>query len=243
MRSVVFIVGAVGLLFATTEAIARSPGSTATASATTTPSVAVQSYGIVPDWQPHAGTVNESWAYGRAAIISALGAFDLNSSIAATYWETARRSAIDNWAYQIRTKNQIHDEYLARELDKHRPPSPGQEQALLRQRNPKRLSSAQLSAAGVIRWPSALQTVEFDEARSRLASLFADRAQGPSASADEIMREVDAIAIEMKRTVEQGESDTPVMARVDAIKFLDGLRLEAHQRPDEAGSRVAAAAK
>ena len=183
-------------------------------------------------------------ARGRADVIRALGENDLNSSAAAINWETARRAATDNWARQVRTKNQLRDEYVAREKAQHPVLTISQQQQITHLRDPKRLSPEQLSAAGAIRWPSVLRAAEFDQARARLDELFAERARGFSGGGIEIMREVDAVAIEMTKTLEQSESDIPVMAQVDAKKFLAGLRLEAHLRPDAAGNgQVASASK
>jgi hypothetical protein len=247
MKSVAFVLVAVTFAFVTTQATAQTTRVRSAASTTatpTTPSVIIQPYSPVPDWQPNAATIEESWARGRADVIRALGENDLNSSAAAINWETARRAATDNWARQVRTKNQLRDEYVAREKAQHPALTNSQQQQITRIRDPKRLSTEQLSAAGAIRWPSILRAAEFDQSRSRLDELFAERARGFSGSAVEIMREVDAVALEMTNTLEQSDSDIPVMTRVDAKKFLAGLRLEAHLRPDAAGDgQVATASK
>jgi hypothetical protein len=247
MKSVAFVLAAVSIAFATTQATAQTVRMRSAASTTATPpptSVIVQPYSPVPDWQLNASTIEESWARGRADVIRALGENDLNSSAAAINWETARRAATDNWARQVRTKNQIRDEYVARDKAQHPTLTVSQQQQITRLRDPKRLSPEQLSAAGAIRWPSVLRAAEFDQARARLDELFAERARGFSGSAIEIMREVDAIAIEMTNALGESDSDIPVMTRVDAKKFLAGLRLEAHLRPDAASnSQVAVASK
>jgi hypothetical protein len=247
MKSVAFVIAVVSFAFATTQATAQNARMRSTASSTvmpTTPSVIVQPFSPMLGWQPNAATIDESWARGRAEVIRALGENDLNSSAAAINWETARRAATDNWARQVRTKNQIRDEYVAREKAQHPTLTTSQQQQITHLRDPKRLSPDQLSAAGAIRWPSVLRAAEFDQARSRLDELFTERARGFSGSAVEIMREVDAVAIEMTNTLEQSDSDIPVMTRVDAKKFLAGLRLEAHLRPDAAGDgQVATASK
>jgi hypothetical protein len=247
MKSVAFVLAAVSVAFTTTQATAQTsrvhsaPLTTATP---TTPRVIVRPVSPMADWQPNASTIEESWARGRADVIRALGENDLNSSAAAINWETARRAATDNWARQVRTKNQLRDEYVAREKAQHPVLTISQQQQITRLRDPKRLSTEQLSAAGAIRWPSVLRAAEFEQARSRLEELFAERARGFSGSAVEIMREVDAVAIEMTNALEQSDSDIPVMTRVDAKKFLSGLRLEAHLRPDAAGNgEVATASK
>lgn len=247
MKSVAFVFAAVSFAFVTTQATAQNARMRAAASSTvmpTTPRVIIQPFSLAPDWQPYSATIEEGWAHGRADVIRALGENDLNSSAAAINWETARRAATDNWARQVRTKNRIRDEYVAREKAQHPTLTTSQQQQITRLHDPKRLSAEQLSAAGVIRWPSVLRAAEFDQARSRLDELFAERARGFSGSAVEIMREVDAVAIEMTNALEQSDSDIPVMTRVDAKKFLAGLRLEAHLRPDAASNgQVATASK
>jgi hypothetical protein len=238
MKSMALFIAAASFAIATTRTNAQT---TTLPAVSTTPRVIVPPPAIAPDWQSYGGTADGSWAHGRADIIRALGENDLNASAAAINWEAARRAATDNWAYQVRTKNQIRDQYVARERAQHPTLSPVQQQEITHLRDPKRLSASQISAAGVIRWPSALRSAEFDDARSRLDSLFAERAQGYSASADEITREVDAVAIEMTKAVEQSNSDLSVMARVDAKKFLAGLRLEARQRLEPADNGQVAA--
>ena len=243
MKSVALFIAAASFAIVTSRTNAQTTTGPVVSStmSSTTPGVIVQPSLFTPNWQPYAGTVDGSWAHGRADIVRAIGENDLNSSAAAINWEAARRSATDNWAHQVRTKNQIRDEYVARERAQHPTLSPSQQQEITRQRDPKRLSSAQLSAAGVIRWPNALRSAEFDEVRSRLDSLFAERARAFSSSADEIAREVDAVAIEMTKALEQSDKDVPVMARVDAKNFLAALRLEARQRLDSAGNDQVAA--
>jgi hypothetical protein len=243
MKSVALLIAAASFAIATTRTNAQTttPPAVASTAIPTTPRVIVQPSPIAPDWQSYGGTADGSWAHGRADIIRALGENDLNASAAAINWEAARRAATDNWAYQVRTKNQIRDQYVARERAQHPTLSPVQQQEITHLRDPKRISASQISAAGVIRWPSALRSTEFDDARSRLDLLFAERAQGYSASADEITREVDAVAIEMTKAVEQNTSDLPVMARVAAKNFLAGLRLEARQRVEAAGNGQVAA--
>ena len=246
MKTVALLIAATSFAIATTRTNAQTttPPDVASTMISTTPRVIVQPSAIVPDWQSYGGTSDGSWAHGRADIIRALGESDLNSSAAAINWEAARRAATENWAYQVRSKNRIRDEYVARERVHHPTLSPFEQLEVTHLRDPKRLSASQISAAGVIHWPSALRSAEFDDARSRLDSLFAERAKGYSASADEITHEVDAVAVEMTKAVEQSNSDLPVMTRVDAKNFLAGLRLEARQRVGAAGNgQVAAISK
>jgi hypothetical protein len=188
-------------------------------------------------------TADESWARGRADLMRAAGERDLNSSLAARNWEAARTANIDNWAYQIRTRNEIRDERQARDRAEHPPLSPAQQQYLTRIRDPKRLSASQLTAAGVIRWPSALRSPEFDATRSKLDTLFAERAQASTAYADEITRKVDAAAIEMTKNLEQSGAAIPIMDRVNAKNFVASLRFEAHLRSVAGEVQVAAATK
>ena len=212
------------------------------ASSTVPTTAVVGSYAASPGYYGGGSTVNESWARGQADLMRAAGEQDLKSSLAAKNWEVARKAAIDNWAYQIRTKNEVRDERLARDKAEHPPLSPTQQQYLTRIRDPKRLSPSQLTADGVIHWPSVLKTGEFEAARKQLDALFADRAQG-STPADEVTRKVDAVAIEMTKALEQTTSDIPAMERVNAKNFVASLRFEAHRRPAAGEEQVAAATK
>jgi len=211
---------------------------------TTGPSTAVVApFAAYPGYYSGGSTVNESWARGQADLMRAAGEADLNSALAARNWEVARKSAIDNWAYQIRTKNEIRDERLARDKAEHPPLSLTQQQYLTRIRDPKRLSPTQLTANGVIHWPSVLKAADFDATRTQLDTLFVERAQASAAGADEISRKVDAAAIAMTKLLEQNGSEIPVMERVSAKNFVASLRYEAHLRPAAGEEQIASATK
>ncbi len=194
---------------------------------TTVPTPATAAYPVYSGWQPGAATADESWAYGRAAVINALGQANLNSAIAATYWETARQMHADNWNHEVRIKWQVRDDYQARYAAEHPTLSAAQQREITKQRDPKRLSANELTANGTIRWPSALKGDNFADMRTRLDELFAERARGFATGSSELTREVDAVAAEMTNVLEKGNLDIPVMERVAAKNFLGGLRVEA----------------
>jgi hypothetical protein len=251
MKSVSFSLVALAVVLSTTYVSAESPRSCSSRSSHSTPTayvntttiptmpVTAQSYPTT-GWQPGAATADESWAYGRAAVINALGMADLNHSMAATYWETARTMANDNWNREVRTKWQIRDDYKARVAAEHPAISPTQQREITKLRDPKRLSAADLAANGAIRWPAALAGEEFAELRTRLEGLFAERAREFATSNGELAREVDALAGEMTKLLESTDSDIAVMDRVSAKNFLGGLRVEARINPVGIDGQVAA---
>jgi hypothetical protein len=239
MKFASFSLAAVAVILSTTYATAEnrrsrsqdSSPSTPTAyiNTTTVPStpVTVQSYPTIPSWQPGAATADESWAYGRAAVINALGMADLNSAMAANYWQSARAMANDNWNREVRTNWQIRDDYKARVAAEHPVLTPTQHREITKVRDPKRLSAAELTANGAIRWPAALQGEEFADLRAKLDDLFAERAREFASGNAELARQVDAVAIEMTKALEGTDSDIALMDRVSAKNFLGGLRVEA----------------
>jgi hypothetical protein len=250
MRFASFSLAALAVVLSTTYASAenrrsrsdRSSQSTPTAYVPTVPTtpVTVQSYPTIPSWQPGAATADESWAYGRAAIINALGMADLNSAMAATYWETARTMSTDNWNHEVRTKWQIRDDYKARVAAEHPALSPTQQREITKLRDPKRLSAAELSPNGAIRWPGALKGEEFADLRGRLDELFAERAREFATGTGDLSREVDAVAGEMTKLLESSHRDIAAMDQVSAKNFLGGLRVEARLNPVGIDGQVAA---
>lgn len=205
----------------------------------TTP-VTVQSYPTIPSWQPGAATADESWAYGRAAVINAFGMADLNHSMAANYWQSARAMANDNWNREVRTNWQIRDDYKARVAAEHPVLTPTQHREITKTRDPKRLTAVELAANGSIRWPVALQGEQFADLRAKLDDLFAERAREFASGNGELARQVDAVAIEMTKVLESSDRDIAVMDRVSAKNFLGGLRVEARANPAGIDGQVAA---
>jgi hypothetical protein len=174
-----------------------------------------ESYVVSGDYFPLG--FDENIAPGRAPLKWMRGEqWEIAKADAAKRWETARKAAIYRWAYQIQ-KTPIRD--------------------------PKRLSASQLTAAGVIRWPRALQSPEFDATRTELDKLFAERAQGSTLAADELTRKIDSAATEMAKTLQESGADIPVMDRVNAKNFAAALRYEANVRPVSGEKQPAAATK
>jgi hypothetical protein len=241
MKSVIIILAAGSVALASAAAIAKSPspdGSSRPSGAPQNAAGIVRPYGVAP-WH-RAASVNESWAIGRAILIESIGACDLYASIAANYWENARRSAMDNWAYGVHNWWQLHDEWRRRIRAEHPPMYAPRHDEINRQRDPQRLSPSQVSANGRIRWPSVLQAAELAEERERLEALFAEQARR-SDRASELAGEIDREAVGLKKVVEKVEGENSLAAK-SAEKFLDSLRLEARLRQREAGSSQLAAA-
>jgi hypothetical protein len=183
----------------------------------------------------HAATFDESLIRSRADYIRAVGEYDRNRAAAAIDWEAARDADIENCKSQVRANWEIRKEYMARELAANPPLTPEQQIARTRARDPKRLSTSELSAHGVINWPAELQTADFESARSRLDALFAERAHGvspPAAAA--LARQVDAQAIAMAQTLADISGGTDPLGQVAVRNFINSLRLEARQ-PIDAG--------
>jgi hypothetical protein len=241
MKSVIIILAAIGLALASNEASAKTPPSyrdVPPSDAQRWPAIVAGPHYRWP-WH-HAATVQESWAIGNAIWIEAVGVYNLYSSIAASYWESARHAAIDNWAYRIRTWYQIRDGRKARDRAEHPLRTSEQQRAITQMRDPPRLSGSQLSAAGGIRWPEILQAAEFAEGRQQLEAMFAQSARWLE-NADELAGEIDAAAIGMKKALDQSPGASPHLVR-SADKFLDSLRLEARLRSRGSGRGQLAAA-
>lgn len=233
MKSAMIFFAACNLAIAPAEAGAKAPksqGVVPPSAAPICPAVGAWPYSLAP-WR-HAATVQESWAIGNAIWIEAVGLYDLYSSLAANNWESARNAATDNWAYRIHTWWQIRDERKARDRGEHPPRTYNEQLAITRMRDPKRLSPSQLSAVGEIHWPYVLQSSDFAARREQLEALFAEQARR-SDSADELPRQIDAVAIGMKKALDQAPGENRDVGQI-AKNFLDSLRLEARLRQREA---------
>ena len=251
MKSAAFLVGIVSIALSTAAVSGQTVRSNSSkhvvaasinSSGSQTPVVVVQPFPYAGWWHTHAATIEESRARGAADYIRALGEYDRNRAAAAVDWEAARDAAIGNWKSQVRANWEIRDAHKARESAENPPLTPEQQLALTRARDPKRLSPSQISPEGTINWPTVLQADEFEAARSQLDALFAERARGVSpASAAEIARQVDAVAIAMAQSLAAASSGVDVMERVAVSNFINSLRLEARQ-PIAAGTAAQVAA-
>jgi hypothetical protein len=253
MKSVALFLAAASIAFSTAVVSAQSlptvrqVSQTATgynASVSLTPVSVAQpgGYAYAGDWQAHSGTVDEGWAHGGADLIRAAGDYDRSRAAAAIDWEAARQAGIGNWALSVRTNWQIRDEYKARELAQNPPLSPERQREITRLGDPKRLSPSQISPEGVINWPTALQSAEFDFSRARLNELFELRARGVSpGAAAEIVRQVDAEVAAMSQALSGNRVE--VMERVAVNNFVRSLRIEARQSLDPATAGQVAVAK
>jgi hypothetical protein len=146
----------------------------------------VTPYAAVPCYD-RPSTVNESWARGRADLMRAAGERDLNSSLAARNWEAARTANIDNWAYQIHTRNEIRDEWIARNRAEHRI------------RDPKRLPASQLTDADVTAAEAAGQRVagqivDFQNQNNKLSTAIDNQAANSQADYQDLHGETAASA-------------------------------------------------
>ena len=251
MKSVAFLVGIASVALSTAGVSAQTVRSNSSkhvaatshnSSGSQTPVVVVQPFPFAGWWHSHAATIEESRARGAADYIRALGEYDRNRAAAAIDWEAARDAAIGNWKSQVRVNWEVRDAHKARELAENPPLTPEQQLARTRARDPKRLSTSQISPEGTINWPTVLQADEFEAARSRLDALFAERARDASpAGTAEIARQVDAEAIAMAQVLADAPSRIDVMERVAVSNFINSLRLEARQ-PVAAGKAAQVAA-
>ena len=205
----------------------------------------VRTYGVIAGgWPAASGTVMESWYRGWADAVRAKGEYARNVAAAQIDAETSRQMAIANRALEVRTHRAIRDEYVAREMAAHPPMTASAQRQVTRLRDPKRLTVAQLSPAGVVAWPASLQVGAFDSSRARLDALFAERAR--ALSSDACLEVAGQIETEAAGLLTQlaAAGDIPVMARVNAKNFINSLRFEARQpRSEPATTQQVAEAK
>jgi hypothetical protein len=167
----------------------------------------------------YSSTPYEGARRGEAAWIEAYGRFLEHQARAAQSWHQAERERLLNrrlvWQGHREREMTERQERAQRQREaRRRNAPPGQAPAPVVAREdegeaapdeaprevievvgPARLTRDELSETGAIRWPDLLQDPRFDAARSRIESLFADRAaRGCEAPSRAQLREIDATA-------------------------------------------------
>jgi hypothetical protein len=176
-------------------------------------------------YQPtFSSTVEEGAQRGAADLVRSKGMANLLNSMAATEFEQARKSYIDNRLKATQTyfdMKRVNDEY--RRAKDTSPLSMEQYVRLARVQAPDQLGTSQLDPlTGAIGWPGPLRRPEYAELRKKLDELFHQRAAG--------YVDYSALISACEEFLTQLKNDLPKFPPSDyltARKFLDSLAFAA----------------
>lgn len=127
----------------------------------------------------HSSTYGESVARGAADVIRSAGTYNVRNSEAAKNWADAQSKAYDNRVKAAQTYMEVQNMKEAYRQSRKRPrPTSEQLFRMAKMEVPKPLSSTQLDpVTGKINWPLELTASDYEPARARVETLFADRAK------------------------------------------------------------------
>jgi hypothetical protein len=179
----------------------------------------------------HSSTALEGALRGKAAVIDAVGNFQVNSAQAAILFEQARAFDRENdLAQVVAFRARLEIARKAREAERVRKAAQAAEGRLIvaeRQavvhRNAYRLSESELNAAtGAIDWPAVFGASKFEADRVRIEELFARQVRyGADAG---VRAEIVRTSERMARALRSEISLMPRAEYLAAQKFLMGLR-------------------
>jgi len=171
-----------------------------------------------------------SFLAGQGALAQGLGQFNLATSQAAVNNQQAYSAYLDNRLKLVQVyfeRRQLNASYRA-EM-RRPPPTPEEIVAFNQSRTPDRLLPEQFDGQqGSLHWPAVLRGSEFDDLRTELNGLFAERALHPydaglgSANYRQIRHVTDAIRGRLKSQIDQITPDEYIAGN----KFLKSVGYE-----------------
>ncbi len=126
----------------------------------------------------HASTYGESVARGAADVIRAAGTYNVRNSEAAKNWSQVESQAYDNRVKAAQSFVEMKNIKEAYRKSRMRPrPTSEQLARMAKMEVPKPLSASELDpVTGKINWPLELTAQDYAQVRSRLETLYAERA-------------------------------------------------------------------
>jgi hypothetical protein len=186
------------------------------------------SYGYGSNYNYGATTVEGSYLSGAAAFAAGVGQYNLDTSRAAKYFEDADHQAIENHLFAIQTYYEAQRLNKAHWLADHPRPTPEQVAQINQSRLPRRLSTSELDPTwGAIRWPEVLEQPEFETTRRQLDDMFAHRADERPGIGTAFHRKVQALARDMRATLDDERAAMSQMEWIQAMRFIESLAYEA----------------
>ena len=175
-----------------------------------------------------ATTVEGSYLSGAAAFAAGLGQYNLDTARAAKQFEDAYHQALDNRVYALQTYYELQRLNKTHWLADHPRLTAEQIAQVNRSRLPRRPSATELDPTwGVIRWPDVLELPEFETPRRQLDDLFAHRADERPGVGTSFYRRVQALAGDMRKTLDDERATMSQMEWIQAMRFIESLAYEA----------------
>jgi hypothetical protein len=175
-------------------------------------------------WGYHSSTLEEGIQRGYADVVRSQGMANLLNSQAATQFEQARKSYIENQLKATQTYFEMRRYNTeARRAERSTPLSTEQYVRLARDQAPDSLTPTQLDPlTGTIGWPAALRQPQYAAFRTRLDKLLQDRASGYLVFG-EIQKACEEFQAQLKADLPNFSANDYVAAK----KFLDSLAFAA----------------
>ncbi len=178
----------------------------------------------------HSSTYGESVMRGSADVIRAAGTYNVRNSEAAKNWQDARAKAYDNRVKAASTFVEMKEMKRAYRKSLFRSvPTSEQMFRMAKMEIPKRLTSRQLDpVTGRIAWPLELTAEDYAPYRTKLESLFAERATNNGQVTLDQYHEIHNTLDEMKKVLSARLEAKKVFPQdwTVANKFLKQLRYE-----------------
>lgn len=179
-------------------------------------------------YQRHASTATEGFLRGNAAVMQAVGQSNYLHSIAAVNYQEARRRAIENNNFYV--KSYFENKEINRQYRKKYaavPPTKEQWARITEAALPDRLTAEQFDpTTGALVWPHILRTDEYKAFRTRIDELIANRTPESSGDGSPSQRELAELIDGMKLLLKANISTVSTSQYGAAKWFLMSLDYE-----------------
>lgn len=205
-------------------------------------------YGYGPGWYGgwggwggyHSSTIAEGYLRGMGDLVQSWGQYNLMTSQGMVFGEQARQLALQNDSLAVETyfhNRRVNTE--ARRAEAGPKLTAVQIERINQNRTPARLTAAQLGHDGAIGWPAVLEQPKYDELRSKLSELFANRVSGETSASVSFYRQVQTVTQSLKSLLRDEMSNLSSGDYLAARRFLDSLAHEARYAPAQAAEVAA----
>ena len=176
----------------------------------------------------HSSTAAEGAYRGAASYIRALGAANLDNSLAAMNYQEAYRRSLENTLKYAETYYQRRDLWFDYQEEHRRKPLTMEGyQKLAAAAGADRLSADQYDAdTGKIRWPDLLQAEVLKPYREEIDKTLAARSGAETGLGSRTYEVVRQMTAEMQSVLDRHRQDLPSHLYVHASKFLESVLFE-----------------
>lgn len=181
----------------------------------------------------HSSTAGEGYLRGAAAYTRALGAANLDNSLAAMNYQEAYRRSLENallYAQTYYAKRDLWFDY--REKTRRKPLTPEGYRRLAEAAGAGRLTLDQFDPeTGELRWPALLQANVLQPYRDEVNEAMATRSVHDTGMASRTYERVRIATEAMEGILDTHKTSIPSHLYVNAVKFIESVRLESRFAP------------